>query len=55
MIPSRIGSEIVDCELIRDRFERNVPGVMRVERLGLFSLIEEIKNAVTGFGLLVLE
>lgn len=26
-----IGSEIVDCELIRERFERNVPGVERSE------------------------
>jgi hypothetical protein len=25
-----IGTEIVDCELIRDRFQRNLPGVERV-------------------------
>jgi site-specific DNA-methyltransferase (adenine-specific) len=26
-----IGSEIVDCELIRERFERNLPGVERAK------------------------
>jgi len=26
-----IGTEIVDCELIRARFERNIPGVERAE------------------------
>jgi site-specific DNA-methyltransferase (adenine-specific) len=26
-----VGSEIVDCELIRERFERNIPGVQRAK------------------------
>jgi site-specific DNA-methyltransferase (adenine-specific) len=26
-----VGSEIVDCELIRERFERNIPGLQRVK------------------------
>jgi len=34
-----IGSEIVDCELIRERFERNLPGVQRAKTPAAISAI----------------
>jgi site-specific DNA-methyltransferase (adenine-specific) len=34
-----IGSEIVDCELIRERFERNLPGVQRAKPSAAISAI----------------
>lgn len=34
-----IGSEIVDCELIRERFERNIPGAQRARTPAVISAI----------------
>jgi site-specific DNA-methyltransferase (adenine-specific) len=34
-----IGSEIVDCELIRERFERNLPGLLRAKTPAAISAI----------------
>ena len=39
-----VGSEIVDCELIRERFERNMPGVQRTETPATISAIFVSQN-----------